>query len=444
MKIISNTNWPISFRVIYLIIILLVIGKSSVNCVYGQDLKRLSIVQVYRFAYANYPLIKQRGLIIKTKEYSVSNAAKGYLPAFSVNGQATYQSTVTSFPFTVPIPGFTLPAYSKEQYKAFGELDQVIYDGGVIRNQKQTAEANEIIQQQSLEVELYTLYDRVNQLFFGALLVDAQLKQNDVLKQDIQNGIDKEKALLANGTAYRSSVDELVAQLLQTDQSRVELLATKKAYLDMLAIFINQPVDENTVMEKPSAPVIADKMTRPELLSYDYQKKTYDLQERLLTAQLMPKLGFFAQGGYARPGLNELSNNFAWYYIGGLKLSWNLGSLYTLKNQKRLLDINRKSLDIQKETFLFNTTLTQKQQTSDIDKDIELVKKDDAIINLRESVKKASAAQLENGVLSAHDYITEVNAEDQARQNRILHEMQLLQAQYNYQDTMGNIKINNQ
>jgi outer membrane protein TolC len=158
----------------------------------------------------------------------------------------------------------------------------------------------------------------------------------------------------------------------------------------------------------------------------------------------MPKLGFFAQGGYARPGLNELSNNFAWYYIGGLKLSWNLGSLYTLKNQKRLLDINRESLDIQKETFLFNTTLTQKQQISDIDKDVELVKKDDAIIILRESVKKASAAQLENGVLSAHDYITEVNAEDQARQNRILHEMQLLQAQYNYQDTMGNIKINNQ
>ena len=149
------------------------------------------------------------------------------------------------------------------------------------------------------------------------------------------------------------------------------------------------------------------------------------------------------QGGYARPGLDPLSNDFEWYYIGGLKLSWNLGSLYTLKNQKRLLNINRETLDIQKQTFLFNTSLTQKQQNSDIVKDIELVKKDDAIISLRESVKKASSAQLENGVLSAHDYITEVNAEDQARQNRILHEMQLLQAQYSYQNTMGNIKINN-
>jgi outer membrane protein TolC len=402
----------------------------------------LTISECYSLARKNYPLIKQRDLITKTKDYSVSNASKGYLPAFSVNGQATYQSTVTSFPFTIPIKGFTLPVYSKDQYKIFGEVDQVVYDGGVIKNQKQTAEANEVIQQQSLEVELYALYDRVNQLFFGALLVDEQLKQNDLLKADVQNGIDKEKALVANGTAFRSSVDELEAQLLQTDQSRVELLATKKAYLDMLSLFINRPV-EDIILEKPAPPPATDTLRRPELLSYDYQKKTYDLQDKLLVAQLMPKLGLFAQGGYARPGLNELSNNFAWYYIGGLKLSWNLGSIYTIKNQKRLLNIDRETLDVQKETFVFNTSLTQKQQSSDITKDIELVKADDAIINLRESVKKASQAQLENGVLSAHDYITEVNSEDEARQNRILHEMQLLQAQYSYQNTMGNIKINN-
>ena len=146
------------------------------------------------------------------------------------------------------------------------------------------------------------------------------------------------------------------------------------------------------------------------------------------------------QGGYARPGLNFLDNDFAWYYIGGLRLSWNLGSLYTLHNQKHILGIDRDMLDIQKETFLFNTKITQKQQNSDILKYEELVKSDDQIITLRENVKKASAAQLENGVLSAHDYLTEVNSEDQARENRILHEVQLLQARYNYQNTVGGLK----
>jgi len=417
---------------------LFVMAGSFIQSAKGQS--AITISEAYTLARKNYPLIKQRDLITKTKEYSVSNASKGYLPAFSVNGQATYQSTVTTFPFTIPIKGFTLPQYSKDQYKIFGELDQVIYDGGVIKNQKQTAEANEVIQQQTLEVELYALYDRVNQLFFGALLINEQLKQNDLLKADVQNGIDKAKALVANGTAYRSSVDELSAQLLQSDQARVELVAAKKAYLTMLGLFINSPLDENAILEKPAEPAFTDAITRPELLAYDFQKKTFDLQDKLLNAQLMPHFGFFAQGGYGRPGLNPLSNDFQWYYIGGLKLSWNLGSLYTLKNQRQLLDINRKNLDIQKETFLFNTTVIQKQQNADIEKDIELVKKDDAIISLRESVKKAAAAQLENGVLSAHDYINEVNLEDQARQNEILHRIQLLQAQYSYQNTIGNIK----
>jgi outer membrane protein TolC len=400
----------------------------------------LTIEKVYQLARENYPLIKQNGLIAKTKEYSVSNAAKGYLPSFSINGQATYQSAVTNFPFTIPLPGFSLPTYSKDQYKIYGEADQVIYDGGVIKNQKETAEANEIIQKQNLEVELYALYDRVNQLFFGALLMNEDLAQNDLLKKDIQNGIDKAKALVANGTAYRSSVDELSAQLLQTDQSRIELIATKKAYMNMLGLFINDTLDENTVLEKPAAAAFTDNISRPELLSFDYQKKTYDLQDQLLKAQLRPKFNFFVQGGYARPGLDLLSNDFEWYYIGGLKLSWNFGSWYTLKNQKQLLDVSRKSLDVQKETFLFNTHITQKQQSADAEKFIALAKKDDAIIALRESVKNAASAQLENGVLSAHDYITEVNAEDEARQNLILHEVQLLQAEYDYQNTTDNIK----
>ena len=418
--------------------ILLLLSRGT--DVIAQTVSKLNIEQAYQLAQKNYPLTKQRGLITKTKEFTVANTAKGYLPVFSLNGQATYQSAVTNFPFTLPIPGFSLPSYSKDQYKIFAEVDQVVYDGGLIKNQQQVASANELIQQQNLEVELYVLYDRINQLFFGALLIDEQLKQNELVKKDIQNGIDKAKALVANGTAYRSSVDELSAQLLQTDQLRVELKANKKAFIEMLGLFINSAVDENIILEKPAVPVLLDNINRPELLFYDYQKKAYDLQDELLKTQVRPKFSLFAQGGYGRPGLNMLSNDFALYYISGLKLNWNLGSLYTLKNQKQLIDINRKSVDLQKETFLFNTTVIQKQQSAELIKFLELLKKDDAIIALRESVKKVAAAQLENGVLSAHDYINQVNAEDQARQALILHQMQLLQSQYNYQNTVGNNK----
>ncbi len=428
------TKW---LRWVFTMIMIIIFTTSAGVKLFAQQPESLTIEKVYDLARKNYPLVKQRDLIAKTADYSVANASKGYLPVFSVNGQATYQSAVTTFPFKVP--GVSIPEFNKDQYKVYAEANQVIYDGGIIKNQKETVQANEVVQQQNLKVELYALYDRVNNLFFGALLMDEQLKQNDLLQQDIQNGIGKAQARVENGVAFRSSVDELSAQLLQAQQSSVELAATKKGYLSMLGLFINAELDLNTILEKPAAPILSGDINRPELLLYDYQKQVYDLQGKLLKDQLKPKLNFFVQGGYGRPGLNFLSNTFDWYYTGGVRFNWNFGGFYTLKNQQHILYLNKNSQDIQKETFLFNTKLSQLQQNETVQKYASLMEKDDAIIALRASVKKAAFAQLENGVLSAHDYMDQVNAEDQARQSKILHEMQLLQAQYSYQNIVGNI-----
>ncbi|RFS26697.1 TolC family protein [Chitinophaga silvatica] len=405
----------------------------------AQHQDTLTIREAYTLARNNYPLAKQYGLIERTKAYTVSNASKGKIPAFSMSGQATYQSAVTNF--NINIPGITLPTFSKDQYKIYGQVTQVIYDGGVINNQRKMAAVDELIQKQNLEVNLYALYDRINQLFFGVLLSDEQLKQNFLLRKDILNGMENVKALLANGEAYQSSLDELKAQLLQADQSRIDLKANRQAFLDMLGVFIDKTVDTTTVLISPPVPELADNFTRPELLFYDFQKKSYDIQDRMLSANLRPKFNFFFQGGYARPGLNFLSNNFTWYYLTGIQLTWNLNSLYSLKGERSLLDIDRKMLDIQKETFLFNSRLNKDQGRITIGKYIDQLQRDDEIVALRENVKITAAAQLENGVLTAHDYITQVIAENQARQDRVLHEIELLQSQYNYQNVMGNINI---
>lgn len=406
-----------------------------------QPMSQLGIEQAYDLARKNYPLIRQVELIKKTRDYTLENASKGYLPQVSFSGQATYQSAVTNFPFKIPIPGFTIPAYSKDQYKFYGQIDQVIYDGGNIRNQQQSAIANELIQQQNLETELYAVYDRVNQLYFGILLVTEQLKENKLVQQDIQNGIDKARALLANGTTYRSSVDELAAQLLLADQSRVEMEAMNTSYLNMLSVFINAPLDVHTQFDLPAAPEMNNDITRPELLLFDYQQKSFNVQEQSLHIQLRPKINLFLQGGYGRPGLNMLSNDFSWYYLAGLRFNWNIGSWYALKNQQALLGINRNNLEIQKETFLLNTRMAQQQQRAILGKFEELAKNDNAIILLRTAVKKAASAQLENGTLSAHDYIGQVNAEDQAKQNQLLHQIQYLQSRFSYQNISGRGKL---
>lgn len=404
---------------------------------FAQNTVDLTLEQAYRQARNNYPLIKQHGLIARTKEYSVANAAKGYLPVFSVSGQATYQSAVTSFPFKLNIPGFSMPDYSKDQYKIYGQIDQTLYDCGIIKNQKEMAGANEVVQQQSLEVQMYPVYDRINQLYFGALLIDEQIRLNDLLQKDIQNGLDKSTAQLANGTAFRSSVDELKAQLLQAKQARIELMASRRAFKEMLLAFTGNNTHAEVRLHHPDTLPATDSINRPELSYYDYQKQTLNIQEQLLKDQLRPKFSFFAQGGYGRPGLNMLSNDFAWYYMGGVRLNWNLGSLYNYQDQKQLIALNRTGLDLQKETFVFNTELTGRQQRSDIDKYRELITTDQEIIGLRDAVKKSAEAQFDNGVLSAHDYLIQVDAEDQARQNEALHQILLEQAAYNYQMTLG-------
>jgi len=349
----------------FLIVVLLAVSTHS----FAQTANTISIEECYKLAQTNFPLVKQMALIDKTKEYSISNAAKGYLPQFSINGQGTYQSDVTS----LSIPGINTTTLSKDQYKVYGEVNQSLTDFGIIRQQKELANTNAETEKQKIEVELYKLKERINQIYFGILLIDAQIEQTELLKKDIQNGIDKTNAAITNGTALKSNADNLKAELLKTDQRTIELKANRNGYTDMLALFIAKDVTKNTKLITPVTQVIQPTINRPELKLYETQKKSFDIQNKLITARNLPKVGLFFQGGYGRPGLNQLSNDFATYYIGGLKLNWNFGGLYTARNDRSLLKLNKQTIDVQKEVFLFNTNLSLSQENSEVDKFLKLI-----------------------------------------------------------------------
>jgi outer membrane protein TolC len=409
----------------------------------------LTIDQCYTLARQNYPLLKQHDLIQKTKDFTLQNAWRGYIPQINANGQATYQSEVTNFkdvfgslppssPFYSAFSQIPFPVYSKDQYRLTGEISQTVFDGQATKFKKENANVQAEISEQSLEVNLYALRDRVNQVFFGVLLIDEELLQNDIQQNDIQNGIDKTQALVNNGTAYRSNVDELKAQLMSVQQSKLELISSRRSFLLVLGLLINQPLDESTKLEKPSTPKLSSEIKRPELTLYDLQKKTYDVQAKQLETGLMPLISAYFDGSYGRPTLNTVSNDFGGFWIAGIRFNWSLTALYTMKNSRNIFDLSQNDLDIQKETFLFNTKITLAQQDQDIRKYNDLVAKDQDIVDLRTSVTKASDSQLQNGVITGHDYLTQVDAEAQARLNLILHQVQLLQAEYNHLNTTGN------
>ena len=403
---------------------------------FAQSTTSLNIDSCYTMAKRNYPLVKQYALMEKSKEYSIDNANKSYLPQFNIAGQATYQSEVTQLP--ISLPNVSIGPLSKDQYKLYGEVSQPITDLITVKDQKELVEANSEIEEQKIEVEFYKLKERINNLFFGVLLIDAQIQQTELLKKDIQSGIDKTNTAIENGTALKSSADNLKAEMLKANQRTIELKSNRKGYAAMLSLFINQPITENTTLIKPSPQIISNTINRPELKLYDLQKKTFDVQSKLITAKNLPRFSLFFQGGLGRPALNMLSNDLKGYYIGGLRLNWNLTGFYTFNKEKQILALNQNGLDIQKDVFLFNTNLNLQQQNSEVTKVQELIETDNSIITLRESIKNTTKNQLENGTVTTNDYLTAVNAQDQAQQNLLLHQIQLLMAQYNYQTTSGN------
>ncbi|WP_221390612.1 TolC family protein [Dyadobacter sp. NIV53] len=406
-----------------------------VSC-FDAKAQSITLQQCYELAEQHYPLAKQKNLIAQTKAYSIENAQKGYLPQISILGQATYQSDVTGIPFS--FPGMDIPKLSKDQYKVYGEINQTLYDGGMIRNQKKLHEANAIVEEQNVTVELYRLRERINQLYFGILLINKQLLLTELRKNDIQSGLDRTNGAIANGIAFKSNADVLKAELLLADQAATEQKALQKAYLDMLSLFIGQSLNSNTILAEPPVPDQNGTPMRPELAGFDYRKRLIDINEYMLTAKNQPKISLFVQGGYGKPGLNFLKNEFVFYGVGGIRFSWLLTGFYTNKSDRLILENNRRSLDIQKESFLFNNNISATQDQSEIAKLKELIGTDDAIIGLRTNVKNASNAQLENGVKMPADYVRDVNLESQSRQNLALHQVQLLYAQYRLKTTLGN------
>lgn len=406
----------------------------------SKEEKTIILEDCYRWAEENYPLIRQYNLIEKSKEYILSNIGKTYLPQVTLNGQATYQTDVTKLP--IDFASLNLPIdikkINKDQYKMTADVSQVIWDGGNTSALKDVANANADVQSQQNKVTIYQIKDRINQLYFGILGADAQLKILGLLQNDLETNKFVMISMYNNGMIMQSDLDAIDVQLINVEQNKIEENAYKEAYIQMLSLFIHKELSIDNIFRKPTSIVSGLETVRPELQLYSLQREMYDKQLKTIDAKNMPQVGAFIQGGYANPALNMLDNRFKLYAVGGIKVSWNLGNLYTKKNEKRKLQLDRESIDVQEDTFRFNINQQLTQESLQINKTKKLMEKDDKIIQLRERIKLSSESKYKNGVYPINDLIQDINAANQARQTKALREIQYLQQQYNYDFTQGN------
>lgn len=395
----------------------------------------LKLEEAQARAAANYPLLRQKALVQQQAQLNVSNLQKNLLPQISLGAQATYQSEVTQLP--IKLPNITVDPLSKDQYRALLDVNQLIYDGGVIRQQQSLQRMGEKIASQQVAIELQKLRERINQIYLGALLLEYQLGQTAIVEKDLQAGLSRIKAQVSNGTAVKAAQASIEAELIRNQQRAIEISFSKQGLLDVLAVWMGDTTSVQYQLLKPAEQIAAAEISRPELGYFMLQDSVYQLQNKLVDQKAAPKLSAFAQGGYGRPGLNMLKNEFAFFYTTGLRLQWSISSLYTNKQEKELTRISSRMNEVQKDQFMLQTNAALRQQLAEINKYKQLLSTDQQLIGLRVKVKETAAAQLENGLITPADYVREVQAEDQARQNALIHEMQLLQAIIQYNTISG-------
>jgi outer membrane efflux protein len=394
-----------------------------------------------RAAEKNYPVIKRYDLIEQTTHLTVKNIKKGWLPQVTASAQATYQSDVAAWPGSMQGAlqrmGLNMEGLKKQQYRAEIDVRQTLYDGGAISSQRKIAARMGKIEEVQNEVNLYQVRKRVSEMYFSLLLLDEQIKLNNDVKELLLSSEQKLAAMLKGGTAATSDYENVKAERLGAEQSNVSLKAQQQMIRRMLSVFCGIEVGH---LQKPVAvQATSSAWNRPEMRLYDNQLQLSGEQEKALNAQLRPHLGLFAQGYYGYPGLNMFADmmRHRWSLNGivGVKLSWNVGALYTYRNDKAKLKLQREQIENAREVFLFNNRMEDIQQKENVARYRNMMQRDNEIINLRTHIRKAAESKLVHGIIDVNSLLKEINNESAARTQQAIHEIEMLKEMYNLKFT---------
>lgn len=390
-------------------------------------------------AYDNYPQIKEMSLIEMTRGIDLKTAAYAWLPHLNVSGKATWQSEVVEMPIEIPGMDIRIP---HDQYGLTAEFTQQIWDGGTSHSQRELAEAGAEVKKTQLETNLWSIRSRVQNIYLGIILIDKQMRLNDLLRENLERNSEEVESLINGGVALPTDLDQVSVNILSCLQQRASLEADRRSYVKLLGLMTGRDMTgvelaiPHEVLDFQDDGV-RDFATRPEMSLYSAQLKQNDVQLRQLNTLISPKLNLSLQGGYGRPGMNMLSGDFSAYFVAGLKLQWNIGALYTRGMDKLKLKADAQKIDLTRETFLLNSSVEAEQKNNAIEKARDVLDRDSEIIALRQRIREAGENQYREGTIKMNDYLSMLDEEYKAKANESMHEVQLMMAVYDMKNTLG-------
>lgn len=420
------------------VVALTALGLSSA---YAQP----DLEQCKEMARKHYPAIRQYDLISQSQDYNMSNVSKAWLPQISLSAQATYQSDVARWPdqfeSMLAAQGLDMPGLRQDQYKVQIDIQQTIWDGGKSKAEKTLTESETQQSLRAADVEMYALDNRIDNLYFGILLLQEQKRQVEDMIARLQNNLDYVNALVDNGVAMQADADAVEAQMLSSGQTLHQIKSSEESFRKMLELFIGDSLGTSTLSLPQTHQLMIAESQRPELMLFDSQIKVLEAKNQMLNVALTPKFALFAQGYYGYPGLNMFENMMSsrWSLNGivGIRMSWNISSFYTDKTSRKQIRNAIDRVKMQKDIFSFNNRLQAEQDDAEIRRIKAVLADDDRIVRLRQNVREAAEARLQEGAINMNDLLTKISDESAAMIARSTHEIELVKAIYDLKYTLN-------
>ncbi|UGS22469.1 TolC family protein [Flavobacterium channae] len=397
--------------------------------------EQLTLEECYQLVETNYPLAMQNLILANQLEVQTEAFNKDKLPKVSLNAQATYQSEVTRVPFS--LPNATIEPLNKDQYRATLDINQLIYNGNVIKAQTNLKTAQTKTQQQQVKVSLYQLKNLVNQYYFGILLLQKKQELVTTKKVLLLEKIKEIQAAVKFGAVLPSSEQVIQAEIIKIDQQSSDIRYEKLKLFNHLNKLTDANFNEDIELVE-SITTLNIEGNRPEYELFELQNQQIDANKSLISKSNAPKINAFAQGGYGNPALNMLNNSFETFYMAGVRLNWTLFDWNKTKKEKEALEISKQLIETEKETFEINLNRQLQEMNFEMERIEKQLVSDNEIIQLREKIVRSAEAQMKNGVITSSDYLNEVTQLFEAKINEQTHKVQLELAKANYQIIKGN------
>jgi outer membrane protein TolC len=398
--------------------------------------QKIDLNTCYQLLDKNHPLLKQANSLDKQNQLEVEILATKKKPSFELVAQGNLLSDVTSLP--IQLPNISIEEPNHFQYKTYANINQLIYDGGLLNAKINAKKNTHLSKKKDLEVKVYQNRLQINQLYFSVLL----LQEKDSLLQDkltmLNTKLKEVKAGIKYGVLLPSQDAILEAERLKVEQKITDNKNLKAQLKQTLSTIIQNDVSNADFTQKKVNLVLSNELHRPELELFQLKKEEILQNSKIFDYKNSLKLVGFAQGGIGNPALNMLDNSLQPYYIVGLKLKWNPFDWNATKKEKEKVLLNKEIIDNQQEVFTLQTKIAVDKQLAEIERLKTALLSDKNIVELRKKVLKTVASQLKNGVITASVYITELTNLNEARILLKTHQIQLQLAKANYNTLIGN------